>query len=72
MPRHSEQPRKPSVHPLTKEERAKDAALAMQEYLAGKRVAQEKTARLRQLRLARDAQAAADAAQSKPLKRSRR
>lgn len=70
MASDTERPRKPPVHPLTKEQRERDAALAMQEYQAGKRAALEKTARLRAQRLARDA---ADAAkpqeQAKPLKR---
>ena len=70
MTSDTERPRKPPVHPLTKEQRARDAALAMQEYQAGKRAALEKTARLRAQRLARDA---ADAAkpqeQAKPQKR---
>ncbi len=53
-------PRKPPQHPLSKEQRARDAALAMQEYEAEKRAAAEKTARLRELRLAREAAIAAN------------
>lgn len=59
MTADSERPRKPPVHPLTKEQRARDAALAMQEYQAEKRAAAEKTARLRAQRLAREAASAA-------------
>lgn len=55
MADHTERPRKPLPHPMSKEQRARDAALAMQEYEAGKRAAVEKTARLRAQRLARDA-----------------
>ena len=73
MASDTERPRKPPVHPLTKEQRERDAALAMQEYQAEKRAALEKTARLRAQRLARDA---ADAAkpqeQAKPLKRAKK
>ena len=38
-----------------KEERSRDGQLAMSEYLADKRAMHERTARLRALRLARDA-----------------
>ena len=40
---------------LRKEERAKDGAKAMMEYLANSRAVHEKTARLRALRLAKEA-----------------
>ena len=48
-----------------REERARDAALAMQQYEADKLAILDKTARLRALRLAREA---ADAVQPKPKK----
>ncbi len=38
-----------------KEERAKDGAMAMMEYLANSRMIRERTARLRALRLAKEA-----------------
>jgi hypothetical protein len=67
MTDNNERPRKPPVHPLSKEQRARDAALAMQEYQAQKRANAEKTARLREQRLARDAEiAAAEAAPVAP------
>jgi hypothetical protein len=43
----------------TKEERARDAALAMQEYEAEKLAIRVKTARLRALRLAKEAESSA-------------
>jgi hypothetical protein len=43
-----------------KEERARDAALAMQEYMAEKLAISVKTARLRALRLAKEAEASKD------------
>lgn len=46
-----------------REERAKDAALAMQQYEADKLAVLDKTARLRALRLAKET---ADARQAKP------
>jgi hypothetical protein len=73
MAADTERPRKPPVHPLTKEQRARDAALAMQEYEAGKRAAVEKTARLRAQRLARDAANNAKPQQPpKPQKRAKK
>ncbi|MDT3683945.1 MAG: hypothetical protein RO009_02745 [Pseudorhodoplanes sp.] len=73
MTADTERPRKPPVHPLTKEQRARDAALAMQEYQAEKRAAAAKTARLREQRLARDAaEAAKPQGQAKPLKRAKK
>ena len=48
-------PRKPAESSLRKEERAKDGALAMMEYQANGRMIREKTARLRALRLAKQA-----------------
>ncbi len=65
MTDHTERPRKPPVHPLSKEQRARDAVLAMQEYEAEKKAAIEKTARLRELRLAREAELAANAPPAK-------
>jgi hypothetical protein len=51
-----------------KEERAKDGAAAMTEYLANNRATREKTARLRALRLAneRSRERPADEAANKP------
>ena len=43
-----------------KEERAKDGAMAMTEYQANARLVREKTERLRALRLAKEAEAAAN------------
>jgi hypothetical protein len=55
---------------FAKDQRARDAASAMEEYRAGTRAADEKTARLRALRLARDA--AAKDASAKPAKKTAR
>jgi len=51
--------RKRSPNPLSKEERAKEALLAMREYEAARKAELDKTARLREMRLARDAALAA-------------
>jgi len=53
---------------FAKDERARDAASAMEEYRAGRRAMDEKTARLRALRLARDA--AAKDESTKPAKKT--
>ena len=55
---------------FAKDQRARDAASAMEEYRAGRRAMDEKTARLRALRLARDAAAKEEPA--KPAKRTAR
>ena len=47
-----------------KEERAKEGAKAMTEYLANERSVREKTERLRALRLAKEAKEAADKEQA--------
>lgn len=65
-------PRKRMPNPVSKEERAKDAALAMREYEAEQRALVERTARLREQRLARDAAAARQPAPAKPQKRTRK
>ena len=52
-----------------KEERARAAELAMQEYQAGKRAVLANTERLRALRLAREADAAAAETANKPVKK---
>lgn len=60
-----------SAREAAREKRARDAALAMQQYEADKLAILDKTARLRALRLAKEAAEAADAAdaiQSKPRK----
>ena len=67
-----ERPRKPIPHPLSKEQRARDAALAMQEYEAEKISALEKTARLREQRLAREAANKSKQNPAKPQKRTKK
>jgi hypothetical protein len=56
-----------------KEERAKDGALAMMEYLANARMVRERTAQLRALRLAREAaeKQAGGSVKGAPAKRAR-
>jgi hypothetical protein len=59
MSNTNEAARKRQPNPLSKEDRARDALSAMRDYEAAKIAAVEKTARLRELRLARDAANAA-------------
>jgi hypothetical protein len=54
-----------------KELRARDAALAMKEYQAERVAVQARTARLRALRLAKEAGATTSAAPSKTVRRAR-
>ena len=54
-----------------KEERARDGRLAMIEYEVQARATREKTARLKALRLAKEAQAQTDELPAKPTKRRR-
>jgi hypothetical protein len=56
---------------VSKEERAKDAVLAMREYEADQKALLERTARLRALRLAQEAAAPKPDAAAKPRKRKR-
>jgi hypothetical protein len=53
-----------------REERARDAALAMQQYEADKLAILDKTARLRALRLAKQAADAVQPKSKKPIKKS--
>ncbi|WP_119299619.1 hypothetical protein [Dongia deserti] len=53
-----------------REKRAKDAALAMQQYEAEKRAVLDKTARLRALRLAKEADDALKPKPKKPIKKA--
>lgn len=59
-------------NPVSKEERAKDAALAMREYEAEQKALLERTAQLRALRLAHEAVAPKPDAASKPRKRTKK
>lgn len=68
MPRSAAVPKRP-VHNPGKEERSRDAARAVQDYQTAKRVIDAKTARLRALRLTKEA---ADALEKKSLKAARR
>jgi hypothetical protein len=71
MSNSSEDSRKRLPNPLSKEDRARDAILAMRDYEAEKKAQLEKTARLREMRLARDAAlAAAPQAPSRTKKKS--
>jgi hypothetical protein len=54
-----------------REERARDAALAVQEYEAEKLAVLAKTARLRELRLAKEAENALSKKPKKPVKKVR-
>ena len=54
-PRSNDDDKKPSRTTASKEERDRDAALAMQEYLDERTAMAAKTARLRALRLAKEA-----------------
>ena len=61
LPTQTDDARKRAEASFKKEERAKDGAEAMIEYLANSRATREKTARLKALRLAKE-NAAADQA----------
>jgi hypothetical protein len=61
MSNTNEDARKRLPNPLSKEDRARDAILAMRDYEAAKKAELEKTARLREMRLARDAALASTA-----------
>ena len=72
MATNSDKNRKPEVT-AGRDQRARDAALAMQEYRAERVAAEAKTERLRALRLARDARdARAKAAESEAKKRPKK
>jgi succinyl-CoA synthetase beta subunit len=60
MSNGNEGPRKPIPNPLSKEQRARDATQATRDYALDAKATLDKTARLRELRLARDAAAAAE------------
>lgn len=66
--------RKRLPNPLSKEDRAREAVSAMRDYEAAKKAELDKTARLREQRLARDAALAAapPAKPAKPAKRTRK
>jgi len=60
MSKTSGESRKRIPNPLSKEDRARDAVLALRDYEAAKKAELEKTARLRALRLAREAAGTAE------------
>jgi hypothetical protein len=64
--------RKRLPNPLSKEDRARDAASAMRDYQAAQKAELDKTARLREQRLAREAALAAAPAPAKPAKRTKK
>ncbi len=65
----SDQARQRAERNFKKEERAQDGRKAMIEYEAQARAIREKTARLKALRLAKEAQAQNEEAPAKPAKR---
>ena len=65
----SDQARQRAERNFKKEERAKDGRKAMTEYEAQARAIREKTARLKALRLAKEAQAQTEEPLAKPTKR---
>ena len=72
MATNSDKTRKPEIA-AGRDQRARDAALAMQEYHAERVAAEAKTERLRALRLARDARdARAKAAEGEAKKRPKK
>jgi len=66
---NSDQARQRAEKSFKQEERAQDARKAMSEYEAEARAIREKTARLKALRLAKEAKAQTDAPPAKPAKR---
>jgi hypothetical protein len=67
----TETPRKRIPNPLSKEQRARDAAEAMRDYEADAKAVLARTARLRELRLAREAATPKPDAAPKPRKRKK-
>jgi len=65
----SDQTRQRAEQSFKKEDRARDAQKAMTEYEAQARAIREKTARLKALRLAKEAQAQTEEPPAKPAKR---
>jgi hypothetical protein len=65
----SEQSRQRAEKSFKHEERTRDARQAMSEYEAQARATREKTARLRALRLAKEAQAQTEEPPAKPVER---